>query len=152
MLEVELDIFSGMPNPTWLLSRRDEGALYELLRAEPKQISTVPDRRLGLGYRGMIVRQIKTDDGPWRKATSGKSPRLRVADAFRVGATPAKKESAAAWLLKTADRQVAGLPDVVREVVSRGVVAVPRLRGPQEPTAKIDRKRVEKAAVAADVP
>ncbi len=152
MLEVELDIFSGMPNPTWLLSRRDEGALYELLRAEPKQISSVPDRRLGLGYRGMIVRQIKTDDGPWRKATSGKSPRLRVADAFRVGATPAKKESAAAWLLKTADRQVAGLPDVVREVVSRGVVAVPRLRGPQEPTAKIDRKRVEKAAVAADVP
>jgi hypothetical protein len=25
MLEVELDIFSGMPNPVWLLSQREEG-------------------------------------------------------------------------------------------------------------------------------
>jgi len=152
MLEVELDIFSGVPNPTWRLSRSDEGALFELLRAEPKQISKVPDGRLGLGYRGLIVRQMKTDDGPWSKATSGTRPRLQVADTFRVGAAPATKESAAAWLLKTADRQVRGLPDAVREVVSRGVVSIPRLRGPQDPTATIDRTRVEKAEVAADVP
>src|ERR1700753_4082245 len=38
MLEVELDIFSGMPNPTWILSKRQEEALYELLSAEPAQI------------------------------------------------------------------------------------------------------------------
>ena len=41
MLEVELDIFSGMPNPTWVLSRRQEATLYELLSAEPNQISPV---------------------------------------------------------------------------------------------------------------
>jgi len=38
MLEVELDIFSGVPNPTWIVARRDEGTLYEMLRAETKQV------------------------------------------------------------------------------------------------------------------
>ncbi len=41
MLEVELDIFSGMPNPTWILSKEQEASLYELLRAEPKQMTSV---------------------------------------------------------------------------------------------------------------
>ena len=31
MLEIELDIFSGMPNPTWILSRAREARLYELV-------------------------------------------------------------------------------------------------------------------------
>jgi hypothetical protein len=38
MLEVELDVFSGMPNPTWVLSQRQETTLYERLRADRKQI------------------------------------------------------------------------------------------------------------------
>ena len=40
MLEVELDVFSGVPNPTWVLSQRQEATLYERLRADPKQISS----------------------------------------------------------------------------------------------------------------
>jgi len=152
MLEVELDIFSGVPNPTWIVARRDEGTLYEMLRAEPKQVSGVADSRLGLGYRGLIVRQIKTDDGPWGKATSGKRARLRVPGTFRLGAMPAKKDSAADWLRTRAERTVKGLPDAVQEVISRGVVPVPRLRGPQEPSAKIDRKRIERAEIEADIP
>ena len=63
MLEVELDIFSGMPNPTWVLSKRQEATLVDLLDAEPSQISSVTamERRFGLGYRGLIVRRIKSD-------------------------------------------------------------------------------------------
>ena len=75
MLEVELDIFSGMPNPTWVLSKRQEKTLYELLSAEPNQISpvTILNKRFGLGYRGLIVRRIKTDDGRMGQGRVGKT-------------------------------------------------------------------------------
>jgi hypothetical protein len=152
MLEIELDIFSGMPNPTWVLSKSQEGSLYELLRAEPKQISSVTtsSKRLGLGYRGLIVRRIKTDEGVWDKAMTAR--RQPFPEEFRLGINTAKKDSAAEFLVKTADRQGARLHDEVQEVVSRGVELIPRPSGPNDPTAKIDRKRVEEAEVAVDVP
>jgi hypothetical protein len=152
MLEVELDIFSGMPNPTWVLSKRQEGTLYELLSAEPNQISrvTILNKRFGLGYRGLVVRRIKTDEGAWDKAMSAR--RVPFPNEFRIGIETAKKDSAADWLVKTANRQGARLVDDVLEVVSRGVALVPRSRGPVEPKATIDRKRIEEAEVAVDVP
>ena len=152
MLEVELDIFSGMPNPTWVLSKRQETTLYELLSAEPNQISPVTTlgKRFGLGYRGLIVRRIKSDDGAWDKAMSAR--RVPFPEEFRIGIKTAKRDSAADWLAKTANRQGARLVDEVQEVVSRGVELVPRSRGPFEPTDTIDPKRVEEAEVAVDVP
>jgi hypothetical protein len=152
MLEIELDIFSGMPNPTWVLSKRQEATLYELLRAEPSQMSRVTalDQRFGLGYRGLIVRRIKTDDGVWDKAMSAR--RVRFPNEFRLGRTKAKRDSAADWLVKTANRQGARLVDEVQEVVSHGIVHVPTLRGPREPIATIDPKRIKKAEIAVDVP
>ena len=152
MLEVELDIFSGMPNPTWILSPRQEAKLYELLSAEPSQISrvTTGGKRLGLGYRGLIVRQIKTDNGKWEKAVSAR--RVPFPEEFRVGTTTAKEASAADWLVKTADGEGVPLADEVLEAVSRGVVLVPRPRGPIDPTARIDTKRIQEAEIAVDVP
>jgi hypothetical protein len=153
MLEVELDIFSGMPNPTWVLSKRLEQTLHELLSAEPTQISqlTSSRERFGLGYRGLIVRRIKTDEGPWDKAMlARRAPPFP--DEFRLGRTTAKRASAADWLVKTASRQGAVLDDELQEVVSRGVAVVPALRGPREPTDTIDRTRIQEAEVAVDVP
>ncbi|MCI0743085.1 MAG: hypothetical protein L0Y72_28990 [Gemmataceae bacterium] len=152
MLEVELDVFSGMPNPTWVLSKRQESTLYELLSAEPAQISSVTamEKRFGLGYRGLIVRRIKSDDGAWDKAMSAR--REPFPNDFRIGWKTAKKASAADWLVKTAARQGARLSDAVQEVVARGVALVRPARGPLDPDAKIDRKRVEEAEVAVDVP
>ena len=153
MLEVELDIFSGMPNPTWVLSKRQEQTLHELLSAEPTQISplTSSRERFGLGYRGLIVRRIKTDEGPWDKAMlARRAPPFP--DEFRLGRTTAKRASAADWLVKTASRQGAVLDDELQEVVARGVTVVPALRGPREPTDTIDRKRIQEAEVAVDVP
>ena len=125
MLEVELDIFSGMPNPTWVLSKRQETRLYELLSAEPNQISPVAtlDKRFGLGYRGLIVRRIKSDEGVWDKAMAAR--RVPFPNEFRLGRKTAKKDSAADWLVKTANRQGARLVDEVQEVVSRGVASCP---------------------------
>jgi hypothetical protein len=152
MLEVELDIFSGMPNPTWVLSKRREATLYEVLSAEPSQISSVTslEKRFGLGYRGLIVRRTKSDGGVWDKAMSAR--RVPFPNEFRVGGKTAKRDSAADWLVKTANRQGARLADEVLEVVVRGVALAPAARGPLEPTAKIDRKRVKEAEVAVDVP
>lgn len=148
MLEVELDIFSGMPNPTWVLSKRQEAALYERLNANPEQITRVsaPGMRFSLGYRGLIVRRSKSDDGAWDKAMAARS--VPFPDEFRLGFKPATGDSAADWLVKTA----ASLPDEVLAAVSRGVALAPRTRGPAEPTAKIDPEKVEKPEVVADVP
>jgi hypothetical protein len=152
MLEVELDIFSGMPNPTWVLSKRQETTLYERLNADPNQLSALNTRgeRFGLGYRGLIVRRIKSDEGAWDKAMAAR--RVPFPDEFRIGHKPSKKSSAAAWLAKTANTQGAGLVDAVQEVVARGVVVVPASRGPVEPGAKIDPKRVKAAEVTVDAP
>jgi hypothetical protein len=152
MLEVELDIFSGMPNPTWMLSEPQERRLLELLRSEPAQISPVRtmSQRLGLGYRGVMVRRIKMDDGRWDKAMS--AARKPFPDEFRLGLKRAKGDSAADWLLTTAGPQGAAISDELLEVAYRGVKLVPRSRGPIDPSAKIDRRRVEEAEVAADVP
>jgi hypothetical protein len=52
-VEVELDIFSGMPNPTWILSDVSGSLFLEKLaalsRASEKEFST------NLGYRGFII-------------------------------------------------------------------------------------------------
>ena len=54
MIEVELDIFSGRPNPTWQLSDADAkelaAHLLELSREAPVEHSS------GLGFRGFILR------------------------------------------------------------------------------------------------
>lgn len=152
MLEIELDIFSGMPNPTWMLSEAQEKTLLELLRSERSQISSTRtmSERLGLGYRGLIVRRVKMDDGPWEKARS--AARKPLPDEFRLGLKPADRDSAAEWLLTTAGPQEADIDDEVLEVAYRGVQLVPRARGPRDPSAKIDRRRVPEAEVAADAP
>ena len=52
-VEVELDIFSGKPNPTWVLSNRDAAEFLDrlglLTRTTSGEISNP------LGYRGFVV-------------------------------------------------------------------------------------------------
>jgi hypothetical protein len=103
-----------------------------------------------LGYRGLIARQIKTDEGSWDKAVSTR--RVPLPNEFRVGVKTAKRDSATDWLVNTAKRQGVRLVDEVQEVVSRGVVVVPATRGPSDPAVRIDHRRVERADVAVDAP
>ena len=57
--DVEIDIFSGLPNPTWTLSDMQTASLLgmvsELSQAEAKARSD------NLGYRGMIVRMRREE-------------------------------------------------------------------------------------------
>jgi hypothetical protein len=58
--EVELDIFSGMPNPTWILTNAEIDILVKQLAALPRNSA----RKLSgkLGYRGFIVRLTHGSD------------------------------------------------------------------------------------------
>jgi hypothetical protein len=51
--EVELDIFSGMPNPTWPLTDAEADSLVQQVRALPHTAAT--ELTGNLGYRGFIV-------------------------------------------------------------------------------------------------
>ncbi|WP_043345670.1 hypothetical protein [Belnapia moabensis] len=68
-LRVELDIFSGRPNPSWVLDVAEEQALLAHLRlgagCEP--------RSDGLGYRGFLVRRMDMSAaaGPWLRVGHG---------------------------------------------------------------------------------
>jgi len=136
MLEAEIDVFSGMPNPTFELSANEEKELLDRIVAEASQMSPVadPTANFGLGYRGIIIRQIKTDAGPWSKARRPEN--LSVADElaappgalpteFRLGSRPAEGDSAADWLLKTSERKPLAIDHEVREVLQQGVTLLP---------------------------
>ena len=52
--DVELDIFSGMPNPTWILTNAEVDSLVKQLAALPR--TSARELSGNLGYRGFIVR------------------------------------------------------------------------------------------------
>jgi hypothetical protein len=54
-MQVELDAFSGRPNPQWVLTPQEASSLVTLLQKLPKsQVQSSINQ--GLGYRGIIVR------------------------------------------------------------------------------------------------
>lgn len=59
---VELDAFSGLPNPQWTLSARESGALAARLASLPAAAATsLPDP--ALGYRGFRIRNPGGEGG-----------------------------------------------------------------------------------------
>lgn len=59
-VEVELDLYSGMPNPTWTLTDAEADSLVKQLAALPRTSAT--DLAGNLGYRGFIVRVTQGAD------------------------------------------------------------------------------------------
>jgi hypothetical protein len=53
-VEVEIDVFSGMPNPIWTLSQAD--AVVFLSKRSELQKTAARPRSTKLGYRGLFVR------------------------------------------------------------------------------------------------
>lgn len=66
-MQVELDAYSGRPNPVWTLSAEEARALRALLAGAGAAIAlpmVVPE---GLGYRGFVVRDGGVGKGfEWR--------------------------------------------------------------------------------------
>jgi hypothetical protein len=76
--EVELDIFSGRPNPRWSLSPQECTTLQERLAGLPPTTKAATEPP-GLGYRGLIVHRT---DGPKVKVYGGHAA-ARQSDAGR---------------------------------------------------------------------
>lgn len=125
MLEVELDIFSGMPNPKWILSESEEKELLDIITSERTQISPMyaPNEVIGLGYGGFIVREIKTDEGIWNR--TNRALEISIPREFRVGSKPAKQAPATEWLLKTSEKIGNEVTDELRKAVAKDVKLVP---------------------------
>ncbi|MCP3802763.1 hypothetical protein NLX83_26160 [Allokutzneria sp. A3M-2-11 16] len=56
-MEIELDVFSGVPNPRWTLSGAEARRLVALLPATPE-----PERE-GLGFRGFVLHNPEREFG-----------------------------------------------------------------------------------------
>lgn len=54
MITIELDIFSGLPNPIWTLTKKEEKELIDRVIADPS-LTQPPKTVGGLGYRGFTV-------------------------------------------------------------------------------------------------
>jgi hypothetical protein len=99
--EVELDIFSGMPNPTWILSADESEDFERQLAALPRIPAATLSGRLG--YRGMIV--LVTGD------TERRSVRVHAgAVQISVGATTVhardEERRLERWLIETGRSRV----------------------------------------------
>lgn len=119
MYQVELDIFSGRPNPIWTLSPKEEQELVDRLEADPAQMLPVTAATEGLGYRGYVVTRVKEGsiDRP------GKAGRVELPSRFRLGgATRLEKDQATAlWLLDTSERADTEVDDYIREVAAQSI-------------------------------
>jgi hypothetical protein len=122
---VTLHVFSGCPNPTWILSPDEESQLEEKLRSLSRPSSSKPPGTTGgLGYRGFsITRSAEGAHGP-----------LFVDDA-----------EIEEWLLERAPAEVdAGLRQYISESM-RGASTMP--------SARLDAPdRTPAPRIAADAP
>src|SRR5947199_6619229 len=96
MLQVELDIFSGRPNPKWILTPNDERKLVDRIQSDPSLVIPASTRVGGLGYRGYIIEVLK--DAETRKGVNHSS----LPQSFRIGG--GNDKDASLWLLDTSEK------------------------------------------------
>ena len=78
-VEVELDIFSGRPNPAWKLSQTEAAGFLDHLAALAEAAPNEPE--MPLGYRGFVVRLMQGRDASDLRVRNGI---VRLARAGRV--------------------------------------------------------------------
>lgn len=123
MVTVELDIFSGRPNPRWTLSPKEAQHLAERVRAEPSQLLPLDSETGGLGYRGFIISAQDTGDADaWTRA--GLPSQVRLGGQFQPEALGSSR-----FLLHTAESARLDLTDpgqvfgVAEKVLTRTATA-----------------------------
>lgn len=107
MLSIELDIYSGRPNPQWVLSQQEEQDLVDLILADPSLMLPIDADTGGLGYRGYIVRAMSEDGGAWSRSN--------LPSQFRVGGELDPDKAASLWLLDTSEKRNSDVDDYLRE-------------------------------------
>jgi hypothetical protein len=104
-LHVEVDIFSGRPNPSWELSAQEAQELLERVQRLPRS-AAVGSVKQDLGYRGLIVTADKNEAGGF--------DRLLVSDGIVLASAANRPQqqftddgrALERWLLKIAKGQI----------------------------------------------
>lgn len=111
--EVELDIFSGMPNPTWALTPAEEESVERRLAALACTSPSEPSGRLG--YRGLIV---KTAYGPAARLIRVHAGSVHITHGETTTHGRDEGRGLERWLIETGRPY---LPEDVLEIVDREV-------------------------------
>lgn len=111
MITVELDIFSGNPNPKWALSNKEANELLDRVMAD-RSLASPPQTVGGLGYRGFIV---TAEDGRWNRA--------RLPAKFYVSAQ--HSVGTESWLLNSAEAE-RSVKDDVRQAAHDSIKSTDR--------------------------
>lgn len=111
--EVELDIFSGMPNPTWLLTTADAERLAERIAALPRISASQHSGKLG--YRGLVVR---VTDGAETRLIRVQSGSVHIGEGETFIHARDDGRELERWLIETG---MPRLTDTVIEIVEREV-------------------------------
>ena len=59
---IRMQIFSGLPDPEWILDETESRSLVDRLLARREAIRPVSDDAGGLGYRGFEVTRLAEDE------------------------------------------------------------------------------------------
>ncbi len=110
LVRVELDIFSGRPNPRWTLTSVQRGELIDQLRAGTIPLLTVEAGESRLGYRGFILR-FDREELQMLGAPATASREVRVRSGIGIGIDVSKV--AESWLLEATPAGV--IPDAAIE-------------------------------------
>lgn len=122
MFEVELDIFSGRPNPRWTLDGREEAELIERMSDRTVSFVAPNDTDGYLGYRGFVLKA--TGNTAAVLQSRGLPTEFRVRD----GLGHTIDLGAESWLLATAVPQ-----EIPGHVVK---AAAERMSAPADPLAR----------------
>jgi hypothetical protein len=63
MLQITVDIFSGRPNPTWVVEADEATKLLQEISRNQSAIAAVHEGYQGLGYRGLVVETLSDNIG-----------------------------------------------------------------------------------------
>lgn len=107
---VELDAFSGLPNPTWTLSAAEAGELAARLRDLPRADATLPAPVLG--YRGFRVRNPGGEGGVPEVLYVSRAGWVLVGEPGEGGELYQDRRASQALLIAAAERR--GYAEVVR--------------------------------------
>ncbi|HEX4961657.1 MAG TPA: hypothetical protein VF173_12510 [Thermoanaerobaculia bacterium] len=113
MLQVELDIFSGRPNPKWILTPNDERKMVDRIQSDPSLVIPASTRVGGLGYRGYIIEVLK--DAETRKGANHSS----LPQSFRIGG--GNNKDASLWLLDTSEKDNPEVDNHLREITDKAI-------------------------------
>ena len=114
---VELDVFSGMPNPTWVLSVPEASDLTSRIsRLDPTE--AVGQRPDNLGYRGFIV-QIAAGSSASLQTIRAHEGIVEVVDSTGTAYYRDPQRQIELWLLATAKPPLGGnlTAEIVKEIM-----------------------------------